>query len=108
MAHDDVWRKACAAPEATLCLDCLGKRLGRRIVADDLTLTPPEILGRFSLQEHEPLSPDERQRELECWRAWRRKVMQAHETDDPLTSGDDRRYDRSRDRSNRPHRCEGP
>jgi hypothetical protein len=80
-ARDDVWREASAASEAILCLDCLGRRIGRSIVADDLVLTPPEILDRFCNQARLPPSPPERQHELESWRAWRRKLLQTRETD---------------------------
>jgi hypothetical protein len=54
-----------------LCFDCLEARLGRRVTARDLVITPPELDRRM---QHgvscEPLPADQRQAEFCWWRAF--------------------------------------
>jgi hypothetical protein len=70
-----LWRRAATDGARCLCLDCVEVRLGRPVVEADFIATPPEILARLAGQPERVASklPDERQRELDAWRAWRRR-----------------------------------
>jgi hypothetical protein len=71
VAREHVWRQAVKQKRVRfLCLDCLERRIGRPLVATtDLLATPPEIVASFAGKKVAPLSPDERQQELDAWRA---------------------------------------
>jgi hypothetical protein len=76
VAHDAVWSQAGAGGNTILCLDCLEGRLGRPIVAEDLFLTPWEMLRRqlltgpgVSPSDHSTDAPEIRQYNLDRMRA---------------------------------------
>jgi hypothetical protein len=47
--HTEVWRAAVPERECgELCLDCLEKRLGRKLTAADFISTPFEVMARFA------------------------------------------------------------
>lgn len=71
-----LWRQATGADgtEIVLCLDCLETRLGRRLVAADFRITPPEMIERMAwaagLLDGRPKrpAPPVRERLLRRWR----------------------------------------
>src|SRR5262245_28357204 len=44
---DDLWRQVTPDNARFLCLDCLERRLGRPLAANDFVATPSEIMDRY-------------------------------------------------------------
>jgi hypothetical protein len=82
MARDHVWQRAYRAgrPARFLCLNCLGRRLGRPLRVKDFAVTPAELYNRLASTNPHPLLPwpnphrqnAYRQNLLDYWRTGRR------------------------------------
>jgi hypothetical protein len=46
MVQDALWLRAHPAGEGKLCIDCLERRLGRRLRPDDFKVVPANVPGR--------------------------------------------------------------